>query len=175
MNFVRGYYKIYIDNIKIIERKICMKRSAGILAYKVEDKFIKVLLCHFGGPYWENTDIGGWTFPKGEVNKKEKVLETAKREFMEETNLNIVTSINYLDTRKISRKKLLIMFYTNSDFNLANCKSNTFELELPKGSGNIQSFPEMDKYEWISIDDAKEKIIKNQLYFLDKLEQKLRK
>ena len=67
------------------------------------------------------------------------------------------------------------MFYTNSDFTLTNCKSNTFELELPKGSGNIQSFPEMDKYEWISIDEAKEKIIKNQLYFLDKLEQKLRK
>lgn len=152
-----------------------MKRSAGILTYKIEDNIIKVLLCHFGGPYWKNTDIGGWTLSKGEVSKKEKVLETAKREFMEETNLNIVTPLNYLGTKKISRKKIAIMFYTNSDFTLTNCKSNTFELELPKGSGNIQSFPEMDKYEWISIDEAKEKIIKNQLYFLDKLEQKLRK
>ena len=76
-----------------------MKRSAGILTYKIEDNVIKVLLCHFGGPYWKNTDIGGWTLSKGEVSKKEKVLETAKREFMEETNLNIVTPLNYLGTK----------------------------------------------------------------------------
>ena len=151
-----------------------MKRSAGILTYKIEDNIIKVLLCHFGGPYWKNTDIGGWTLSKGEVSKKEKVLETAKREFMEETNLNIVTPLNYLGTKKISRKKLAIMFYTNSDFYIVNCKSNTFKLEFPKGSGNIQIFPEMDKYKWMNIDEAKEKIIKNQLYFLKKLEQKLR-
>lgn len=152
-----------------------MKRSAGILTYKIEDDMIKVLLCHFGGPYWENTDIGGWSLAKGEVSKKEKVLETAKREFMEETNLNIVAEVDYLGTRKISRKKLAIMFYTNCDFDISNCKSNTFQLEYPKGSGIMQTFPEMDKYDWMSIDEAKEKIIKNQLYFLEKLEQKLGK
>ena len=67
------------------------------------------------------------------------------------------------------------MFYANSDFELSNCKSNTFELEFPKGSGNIQLFPEMDKYEWMSINEARKKIIKNQLYFLNKLEEKLYK
>ena len=149
-----------------------MKRSAGILVYKIEKNNIKVLLCHFGGPYWENTDIGGWTLSKGEVNNGEKVLETAKREFIEETNLNLTAPIDYLGTKKISRKKLAIMFYTNSDFELSNCKSNTFELEFPKGSGNIKSFPEMDKYEWMNLNDAKKKIIKNQLYFLNKLEAK---
>ncbi len=151
-----------------------MKRSAGILTYKIEDNNIKVLLCHFGGPYWEDIDIGGWSLPKGEVNNFEKVIETAEREFEEETNLKINTSINYLGSKKISRKKLVIMFYTNTEFNLSYCKSNTFELEYPKGSGKKQFFPEMNKYEWMSIDIAKEKIIKNQLYFLNKLEQKLK-
>jgi len=150
-----------------------MKRSAGILVYKIEENNIKVLLCHFGGPYWENVDIGGWSLSKGEVNRKEKLLETAKREFNEETNLNLASLINYLGTKKISRKKLAIMFYANADFELSNCNSNTFELEFPKGSGKKQKFPEMDKFEWMSIDMAKEKIIKNQLYFLNKLEQKL--
>jgi len=152
---------------------IILKRSAGILVYKIEKNDIKVLLCHFGGPYWENTDIGGWTLSKGEVSKGEKVLETAKREFMEETNLNLTAPIDYLGTKKISRKKLAIMFYTNSDFELSNCKSNTFELEFPKGSGNIKSFPEMNKYEWMNLNDAKKKIIKNQLNFLNKLEEKI--
>ena len=52
-------------------------------------------------------------------------------------------------------------------------KSNTFELEYPKGTGKICKFPEMDKYEWMNLNDAKKKIIKNQLYFLNKLEEKI--
>ena len=150
-----------------------MKKSAGVLVYKIEDNKIKILLCHFGGPYWQNVDIGGWSLSKGEVNEFEKVIETAKREFEEETNLRISTSLKYLGSKKISKKKLAIMFYTNADFDLLDCKSNTFELEYPKGSGKKQIFPEMDKYEWMNIDKAKEKIIKNQLFFLNKLEQKL--
>lgn len=151
-----------------------MKKSAGILVYKIEDNIIKVLLCHFGGPYWQNTDIGGWSLSKGEVNKSEKIIDTAKREFEEETNLKINTSIDYLGSKKISRKKLAIMFYTKADFDLSDCKSNTFELEYPKGSGKKQTFPEMDKYEWMDIDKAKKKIIKNQLFFLNKLESKIK-
>ena len=150
-----------------------MKRSAEILVYKLDKENIKVLLCHFGGPYWKDTDIGGWSLPKGEVRKNEIVLDAAIREFKEETNLDITSSIKYLGTKKISRKKLAIMFYTNSDFDLSNCKSNTFNLEFPKGSNNIQSFPKMDKYEWMIIKEAKNKIIKNQLYFLNKLEEKI--
>lgn len=147
-----------------------MKRSAGILAYKIEDNTLKVLLCHFGGPYWVNKDIGGWSIAKGEVSEGEEVIDAAKREFKEETDLDITTPINYLGTKKISNNKIAIIFYTNSDFDLSNCKSNTFDLEFPPNSGNIQTYPEMDKYEWMDINKAKEKIIKNQLYFLNKLE-----
>ena len=152
-----------------------MKRSAGILVYKIEENSIKVLLCHFGGPYWENIDIGGWSLSKGEIDEGEKAIDAAIREFKEETNLDVTTPINYLGSRKASRKKLNIMFYTNSDFNLDNCKSNTFDLEFPEGSGKIETFPEMDKYEWMSIKEAKQKIIKNQLYFLNRLELELNK
>ena len=150
-----------------------MKRSAGILVYKKEDNDIKVLLCHFGGPFWEGIDIGGWSLSKGEMEKNEHATETAHREFNEETNLNVTTPINYLGATKTSNNKLSIMFYTEADFKLDNCKSNTFPLESPKGSGTIKYFPEMDKYEWMSIKEAKEKIINNQLYFLNRLEYKL--
>ena len=66
-----------------------MKRSAGILVYKLDKENIKVLLCHFGGPYWKDTDIGGWSLPKGEVRKNEIVLDAAIREFKEETGITI--------------------------------------------------------------------------------------
>ena len=150
-----------------------MKRSAGVLVYKREDNDIKILLCHFGGPYWEGIDIGAWSLSKGEVVEGEDVIFTAKREFREETNLDINTPVFYLGSKKVSRKKLAIMFYTEADYNLDNCHSNTFELESPRGSGIIKKFPEMDKYEWMSIDKAKEKIISNQLYFINKLEEKI--
>lgn len=148
-----------------------MKRSAGILTYKIENNEIKVLLCHFGGPYWENIDIGAWSIPKGETINNEKILNTARREFSEETNLTISTTIDYLTSRKVSKNKLVIMFYTNSDFNLNICKSNTFKLEYPKGSNQIHTYPEMDKYKWFTLKEAKNIIIKNQLYFINKLEE----
>lgn len=150
-----------------------MKKSAGILVYKIDNNIIKVLLCHFGGPYWENTDIGGWSIPKGERLKEECIIETAKREFNEETNLELVSSVEYLGSKKVSKRKLAIIFYTKYDFDLSNCKSNTFTIEHPRGSGSIKEYPEMDKFEWLDINTAKKKIIKNQLFFLNKLEEKI--
>lgn len=150
-----------------------MKKSAGILVYKKDNNIIKVLLCHFGGPYWENADIGGWSIPKGESLKEESIIETAKREFNEETNLELVSSVEYLGSKKVSKRKLAIIFYTKYDFDLSNCKSNTFTIEHPRGSGSIKEYPEMDKFEWLDINTAKKKIIKNQLFFLNKLEEKI--
>ena len=147
-----------------------MKRSAGIAVYKIEDHKLKVLLCHFGGPYRENKD-GAWSLPKGEADLNETMIETARREFTEETNLEVLTPISYLGAKKTSANKLTIMFYTEADFDLSNCKSNTFTMEFPKDSGKFMEFPEMDKYEWMDISEAKDKIIGNQLYFLNKLEE----
>jgi predicted NUDIX family NTP pyrophosphohydrolase len=151
-----------------------MKRSAGILVYKKENNDIKVLLCHFGGPFWAGMDNGAWSLSKGEVEKHEHIINTAKREFKEETNLDINTDIKYLASRKVSGNKLVIMFYANSDFDLTNCKSNTFKLEEPFGSGNFNTYPEMDDYAWFSLNVAKEKIVSNQLFFLNRLEDMLK-
>ena len=90
-----------------------IKRSAGILCYKFEDNNVKVLLCHFGGPYWENIDKGAWSIPKGELNKNERIVDAAKREFKEETNLVIRNELKYLSSKKISHKKLAIIFCVN--------------------------------------------------------------
>ncbi len=147
-----------------------LKKSAGILVYKFDNNKLKVLLCHFGGPYWEGTDKGAWAIPKGELSKGESVVSAAKREFKEETNLDVSVELKYLGSRKVSHKKLAIIFYTLKDFDLSKCKSNTFKLEYPKNSGEICEFPEMDKYEWMDISKAKKMIISNQLYFLNKLE-----
>lgn len=151
-----------------------LKRSAGILCYKKEDNSIKVLLSHFGGPYWDGIDKGAWSIPKGELTNNERVIDAAKREFKEETNLEIHNHINYLGSKKVSNKKLAIIFCVNEDFDLNKCYSNTFKLEWPKNSGCINEFPEMDKYEWMDINIAKKRIIDKQLAFILKLEDYLK-
>ena len=152
-----------------------MKRSAGILVYKIEDGFIKVLMCHCGGPYYQNKLDTGWSLSKGEYDRKESALAAAKRELKEETNLSVESSIKYLASKRISKSKIVTMFYTNCDFDLKNCKSNYFEKEYPKNSGIIKKFPEMDKYEWMEISEAKKVIFPSQIFFLNKLIEKISK
>ncbi|MCK7516739.1 MAG: NUDIX domain-containing protein [Ignavibacteriales bacterium] len=59
--------------------------SAGLLMYKFDKEELKVFLVHPGGPYFKNKDDGYWSIPKGLVEKEEELLNTAIREFKEET------------------------------------------------------------------------------------------
>ena len=150
-----------------------MKRSAGILVYRTQNRQIEVLLCHMGGPYWQEIDNGGWSIPKGEM-KDEKAIFTAIREFQEETSFQIKKeTLTILGSRKQSSNKLVIIFTSERDYDSTKAYSNKFQLEWPKGSGKITEFPEMDRAEWIPIVEAKRKILKGQVYFLSKLEEKL--
>lgn len=151
-----------------------MKRSAGVLVYRKKNNGWEILLCHMGGPYWKDIDNGGWSLPKGESNK-EKVIDTAVREFHEETNLSVPKEeLQFLGSKKQSSRKLVIIFTIEKDFNLVNTHSNTFQKEWPKGSGILCEFPEMDRYEWFSLQEARKKVLKGQLYFIDKIEEKLK-
>ena len=44
-----------------------------------------------------------------------------------------------------------------------------FSMEWPPRSGQQQEFPEVDRAEWFSIDDARRKINKAQIELLDQL------
>ena len=60
------------------------------------------------------------------------------------------------------------------DIDVSKMTSNTFTKEYPKNSGKICEFPEMDKANWFSIEEAYEKIYKSQIPFLSKLEEVLK-
>lgn len=110
---------------------------------------------------------------KGIVETKEKAIDTAKREVQEETNLLINNSITFLTSKKVSKKKLAIMFYSYFDGNISNFKSNTFKIEWPKNSNQMKEFPEMDKLKWFTITEAYNYIHPSQKFFIGKLEEKL--
>ncbi len=149
-----------------------MKRSAGVLLYKKEKDEYFVLLAHFGGPYWQNQDKGAWSLTKGIVEENESVLAAAKREVEEETNLKVSSDIFYLASKKVSRNKLVIMFYAYYDGDLSCFKSNTFSLEWPKNSNQTKEFPEMNEIRWFSLKEAKEYIHPTQRFFVERLEEK---
>jgi predicted NUDIX family NTP pyrophosphohydrolase len=74
---------------------------------------------------------------------------------------------------KQSGGKVVTTFAVEGDFDLAGFRSNTFVLEWPRGSGTMREFPEVDRAEWVSVDVAREKLVKGQLPVLDALQAHL--
>jgi predicted NUDIX family NTP pyrophosphohydrolase len=150
------------------------KQSAGILLYKRDTGVVKVLLVHPGGPFWAKKDAGAWSAPKGEADDDEKLLPAAKREFAEEvgTPLPAGKPIS-LGASKISSGKVIHLWAMEHDFDVTTVKSNEFEMTWPPRSGQLQSFPEVDKAGWFSLDEAMVKLHAGQVIFVERLAKKL--
>ena len=148
-----------------------MKVSAGILPYKREGNRWRVFLVHMGGPYWKKRDRA-WSIVKGEVEEGEELLSAAKREFAEETGESVDGNFLPLGSVKTS-SKTVHAWAVEADPSTA-IRSNTFEIEWPPKSGKIARFPEVDRASWFDLDEAKEKIVKSQIPFLERLEELLR-
>lgn len=150
------------------------RKSAGILLYRFQKNGVEVFLVHPGGPFWANKDEGSWSVPKGEYNDDEDALKAAQREFQEETGLSIQGNFIELgEVRQPSGKRVRVWALEN-DQEVENIRSNTFQLEWPPKSGKMQEFPEVDRGGWFSIPEARQKILKGQISFLDKLEEKIK-
>lgn len=146
-----------------------VEHSGGILAYKYVEGKLEVMLAHPGGPFWARKDEAAWSIPKGLQETNESILDTAKREFEEETGCKIQTDLLELGTIKQPSKKLITIFAVEMGIDVNMVKSNLFEMEWPPKSGNIQKFPENDKAQWFTIEEARKKIFKGQKGFLDRL------
>jgi|SRR5450432_2655560 predicted NUDIX family NTP pyrophosphohydrolase len=151
-----------------------MKKSAGILLFRKNKKQLEVLLAHPGGPFWKNKDEGAWSIPKGEFTDDEDALDAAKREFKEETGFNCDGDFIELSAVKLASGKFVYAWALEQDIDAGKIKSNAFEIEWPPKSKKIQSFPEIDKAEWFSLAEAKQKINAKQSAFIDELVIKLK-
>ena len=147
------------------------KKSAGILLYRSGNNLTEVLLLHPGGPFWKNKDEGAWTIPKGEYREGEIPLEAARREFREETGFEITGTFRALNPLRQKGGKTVLAWAVAGDLPADEIRSNRFELEWPPGSGRRRSFPEIDRAEWFSMDEARQKIIPGQIPLLEQLQQ----
>jgi predicted NUDIX family NTP pyrophosphohydrolase len=146
------------------------KLSAGLLLYRVRDGVVEVLIVHPGGPFWARKDDGAWSIPKGEYAQDEDPWAAARREFEEEVG-SAPPSGPRVDLAPVKQSggKVVTAFAVPGDLDPTDARSNTFELEWPRGSGQIRSFPEVDRVEWFPVARARAKLLKGQLTLLDQL------
>ena len=132
---------------------------------------MEVLLGHPGGPFWKKKDLGAWTIPKGLIAFGEPPLEAAKREFAEETGYTPRGAFMSLGDAKQPGGKTVHVWAAEDDWNPDELKSNPFEVEWPPRSGRHESFPELDRAGWFGMTQARDKILKGQAVFLDRLSE----
>jgi predicted NUDIX family NTP pyrophosphohydrolase len=146
--------------------------SAGLLAFRRRAE-LEVLLAHPGGPFWAKKDDGAWTVPKGLAEPGVDLLNTARREFKEETNLTAAESLMPLTPVKQKSGKAVHVWAFEADLDLTAFASNTFELEWPPKSGRKQNFSEIDRIAYFTLPIAMVKIIAYQQPLLRELERRL--
>ena len=134
---------------------------------------LQVFLVHPGGPFWKNKDAGAWSIPKGECQEGEDPLQAAKREFEEETGFKVDGEFVALGEIKQAGGKVVTAWALEGDCAPAEVRSNTFSMEWPPKSGHKKEFPEIDRAEWFSVEEARERMLKGQLPFLDRLVERL--
>ena len=125
----------------------------------------KYLLCHatqFNGSFSRND--GHWGIPKGIVEHGDSLLDTAFRETVEETGLNIrileekgIVSVNRTILLKYrTTKKTVYAYYVNSKIDLS--KSSLKCISRIDG----KDLPENDAFAWVDWDTAREMVSKRQ-------------
>ena len=149
------------------------KESAGLLMFRQRNNELEVLLAHPGGPFWKKKDLGAWTIPKGEIQPGEEPLAAARREFAEE--LGFTPTGTFIPLSSILQKagKRVQIWAFEGHCDPATLKSNTFQMEWPPRSGQMQEFPEVDRVAFFQLGEAKLRINPAQIACLEELERKL--
>jgi predicted NUDIX family NTP pyrophosphohydrolase len=144
------------------------KTSAGILMYRLRAGGPEIFLVHPGGPFWKNKDLGSWSIPKGEYTDEDP-LAAARREFQEETGFTIDGDFRPLEPVVQKGGKQVSAWAVEGDADAAAIHSMEFEMEWPPRSGRKRRFQEVDRAAWFDADEARGKLLKGQVGFVDAL------
>jgi len=145
--------------------------------YKRTAEGLRLLLVHPGGPFWAKKDAGAWSIPKGEYGDGEDALTVARREFAEELGrapqVKAPAELWPLGELVQPGRKVVTAWALEGDLDVGTVTSNTFEIEWPPKSGRRQAFPEVDRAEWFTPEEARTRILPGQEPFIDRLLERL--
>ena len=97
------------------------------------------------------------------------MLAAALREFEEETGFRPEGPFVQLEPVKLKSGKIVHAWACEGDLDAGAAESNTFEMEWPPRSGRVQRFPEIDRYEWFDLEEARRRMNPAQARWLDGL------
>ena len=155
-----------------------MPIASGLLMYRIRERGVEVLLVHPGGPFLASKDDGAWTIPKGMPNDGEELLACARREFEEETGFDAVSNDDhFLPLGAVKQKggKTVHAWAFAGDCDPSRLVSNTFKVQWPPKSGKWQTYPEVDRAAFFTLEQAKVKINAAQAELLARLAESLGK
>lgn len=133
---------------------------------------VEVLLVHPGGPFFARKDDGAWSIPKGLMESDEDALAAARREFAEETGHPAPDGeALQLGEVRLRSGKRVVGFALEGDLDASAIVSNTFEMTWPPRSGKTATFPEVDRGDWFSLDEARVKLNAAQAEFVERLSE----
>ncbi len=141
--------------------------------YRRREGRLEIFLVHPGGPFWAKKDLGSWSISKGEYVEGEPPLEAARREFQEETGFAAAGDFRELGAVQQAGGKVVTAWAFEGDCDPSKLISNRCEIEWPPRSGRRIEIPEVDRGDWYSIAEARERILKSQAPFLDRLSKML--
>lgn len=138
-------------------------RSAGLLPFRIRDS-LEVMLAHPGGPYFVHRNDGWWSVVKGLVKEGESDEAAARREFAEETGWDVpaVAWVPLGETRLKSRKTV-VAWAIEAELDPDMLEPGHFIM-------GDRSYPEIDRVEWFTTDQARGKLNAAQGIFIDRLE-----
>lgn len=148
--------------------------SAGILLFRRTAAGIELLLAHPGGPFWAHRDDGAWTIPKGVPSPDEELLDTARREFAEETGATLAGPFIPLGSIRQKAGKTVHAWAAEGELDPGAIVSNTMKTEWPPRSGRWITFPEVDRCAWFDPGTARRKLNPAQSELVDRLLAALR-
>lgn len=150
------------------------RESAGLVLFRRQNGRLEVLLGHPGGPYWTAKDDGAWSIPKGGILPGEDPLESAIREFVEETGFE--PSAPYIALGSITQRsgKVVHAWAFEGDCEPAQLTSIKTQTEWPPRSGRVIDIPELDRVAFFEIVEARRAINVAQAELLDRLVAKLK-
>jgi predicted NUDIX family NTP pyrophosphohydrolase len=145
------------------------KESAGLLLFRRTNGQLEVLLAHPGGPYWSARHEGAWSLPKGGIDPGEDPLDTARREFVEETGFTPLPP--FIPLGQITQRggKIVHAWAFEGDCDPARVTSAITRVEWPPRSGRLIEIPEVDRVAFFDLAEARRAINVAQTELLDRL------
>lgn len=132
---------------------------------------LEVLLVRPGGPFWQRRTTGIWQLPKGLIEPGEDAAQAARRETEEELGIVLAGEPVPLARIRQAGGKWVEAFALEQSIDPAAIRSNRFELEWPRGSGRLRSFPEVEEARWFASAAAREHMLASQRSLIDALEK----